>query len=283
MKRLGEEDKERVLAYLRREREMNTFFLGDIYNCGLAHSIVKVFGEPAGDSFASLLLIYRNTMDLVYAQSPAYPTGPVLSQLQQQKKITAISGKEEIIKKLVPFLPGFQPEVTYLLSCSKPESSFLRPLKGGEEIRELKGEADFGQNVDLINTIEEFSLSGSSYSTPEERQALVAKALDGVKIGNRTLGLFLQGLLVASVSLTASYQEGGMLVSVCTRKGYRGRGYVSHLAVQMCEEEFRKGKKSLCLFYDNPIAGSIYRKIGFTDRGNYLVLHHLDSEKKQDD
>lgn len=63
-----------------------------------------------------------------------------------------------------------------------------------------------------------------------------------------------------------------MIVSVATRPGFRGRGYASATVAALCRGAFAGGKQFLCLFYDNPDAGRIYRRLGFAELGQYAML-----------
>jgi predicted GNAT family acetyltransferase len=63
-----------------------------------------------------------------------------------------------------------------------------------------------------------------------------------------------------------------MVVGVGTLPSERKKGLAGSLVAKLCEDFLNEGKQFLCLFYDNPEAGSIYRKIGFTELGNYILL-----------
>ena len=45
--------------------------------------------------------------------------------------------------------------------------------------------------------------------------------------------------------------------------------------VALCEELLGEGKE-LCLFYDNPDAGTIYKKLGFEDIGFWIMNSYQD-------
>jgi predicted GNAT family acetyltransferase len=62
-----------------------------------------------------------------------------------------------------------------------------------------------------------------------------------------------------------------MVVSVMTRPGYRGRGYATACVSRLCADLLREGKR-VCLLYNNPAAARIYRRLGFGDIGDWLVL-----------
>ena len=64
-----------------------------------------------------------------------------------------------------------------------------------------------------------------------------------------------------------------MVVSVCTDKDFRGKGLATFAIRKLAEIEFSSKKKYLALFYDNPEAGKIYRKAGFSEIGKYAMIH----------
>lgn len=66
--------------------------------------------------------------------------------------------------------------------------------------------------------------------------------------------------------------ESAMIVGVATAEGHRGKGYASAVVEALCRDCFERGKKYLCLFYDNPVASRIYNRIGFQELGEYGML-----------
>ncbi|MGP4075489.1 GNAT family N-acetyltransferase [Halobacillus sp. K22] len=61
-----------------------------------------------------------------------------------------------------------------------------------------------------------------------------------------------------------------MVVGVCTHPEHKNQGYASVCMTKLCQELLAEGKM-LCLFYDNPEAGSIYKRLGFEDIGKWMM------------
>lgn len=61
-----------------------------------------------------------------------------------------------------------------------------------------------------------------------------------------------------------------MIVGVATHPAHRRKGLATQLLIRLCEDLLSEGKTP-CLFYDNPEAGSIYRRLGFTDVGTWVM------------
>ena len=82
-----------------------------------------------------------------------------------------------------------------------------------------------------------------------------------------------RGSRIASCALiNAEDAETGLIGGVYTLPEMRGRGYAAACVSVLCRELQAAGKTP-CLFYENPIAGRIYRRLGFEDAGKWAVLY----------
>ena len=77
--------------------------------------------------------------------------------------------------------------------------------------------------------------------------------------------------IITVSQITAENSKSAMVVGVATRKDYREKGYMSKCLSKLCSDFIDKNK-SLCLFYDNPKAGRVYKKIGFEEIGTWIML-----------
>lgn len=123
---------------------------------------------------------------------------------------------------------------------------------------------DVERLYNLRSTIIEFSDSNSS---PESLQR-------GIESGSSRTFYYQDstGEVIASASTTAENKYAAMVVGVCTAKHVRRQGYASKIMITLSEEVLKEGK-TLCLFYDNPQAGQIYKRIGYKDIGEYLMAY----------
>ncbi len=62
-----------------------------------------------------------------------------------------------------------------------------------------------------------------------------------------------------------------MIGGVFTPAPWRRRGYASAALTHLCARLLAQGKQP-CLFYDNPAAGVIYRRLGFEDIGPWHLV-----------
>jgi uncharacterized protein len=132
------------------------------------------------------------------------------------------------------------------------QSSYLQP-------------SEYQENIELLRSIPEFSTGNFNV---ESRQRA-----EKYKTGRTYIVRNEQGTMVASASTTAENSQSAMIVSVGTRPGFERRGYATVCMEKLCSELLAEGK-SLCLFYDNPSAGKIYKRLGFTDIGFWTMIRY---------
>lgn len=271
MRRLGEADRERLLEYVGREPEMNLFFFGDIENYGLESETVSVYASSDGEDWDCVLLEYFD-MYLIYSQRQDFQAGAVVEFLRG-RTVESLSGKAELIRRLQPCYPKLNLSETYMCRCNKAglQRAFPERAAGGSlpgdtaEIR-LMTAKESREIVELYMEIEEFA---HAYAEPEKaKRRLEANFASGELVA----GVFENGILAAVAGTSGSNSRSSMLVGVATRPGFRKKGYATAAVGELCRRSFEAGREFLCLFYDNPAAGRIYRSMGFEEIGLYDML-----------
>ncbi|MDD3429463.1 MAG: GNAT family N-acetyltransferase [Oscillospiraceae bacterium] len=95
--------------------------------------------------------------------------------------------------------------------------------------------------------------------------------------GGRGYGAFYEGKLISYAQTSAENSLGAMITGVATLPAWRRRGFAGAVVSSLCQMCFNDGMQFLCLFYDNPAAGSIYRQLGFEELGVYTMLRGMDT------
>lgn len=278
MRRLGEADRKRLLEYVGREPEMNLFFFGDIENYGLESETVSAYALSDGANWDCVLLEYFD-MYLFYSQREDFQIGEVTAFLRS-REIRSISGKAELIRQFQPYYPEMRLSETYMCRCNRAALQAVSP-KGEAGMNDRTAVGNFPENtvelrpmtekdvreiVALYQEIEEFA---HTYGDPEKAQ----KELEvNFACGELVVGAFENGTLAAIAGTSGSNSRSAMLVGVATRPGFRKKGYATAVVREVCRRSFLDGKEFLCLFYDNPEAGRIYRGMGFEEIGLYDML-----------
>lgn len=140
------------------------------------------------------------------------------------------------------------------------------------ELRRLVPD-DAAKVVALYLQIEEFC---DLYK--EDNEKSIKEIRFNLENGGRSYGIFQNGTLISVASTSAENSVSAMVVGVATLPSERKKGLAGSLVAKLCEDFLNENKQFLCLFYDNPEAGSIYHRIGFTELGNYSLLKRRKTE-----
>lgn len=258
IRKLTEKDHDQVMDFLSVEPALNLFITGDIENFGYETDFQQIWGEWQSDDLIAVLLKYKGNF-IPYAKSYFDVKGfAEIILLDEQFQI--LSGIEEIINQFDPYISSKQKRTMYFA-----ELTDHKKLKT-DDLREDILVADV-EDVDAIFTlrenIEEFTAS----------QATRESMLHTIETKSGRTYFMKEGEeAIASVSTTAENSKSAMIVGVCTATTHRKKGLASKCLSALCEDVLKEGK-SLCLFYDNPAAGSIYHRLGFKEVGRWTMLH----------
>lgn len=264
MRILHEEDREEILSYVKKEPEMNLFLIGDIENFGVDNEPVNLYLHEERNRWDFLILRFHQFF-ILYSQYEDYNAEEAIAILKGQTP-DCISGKTVLLERIAPAFPQWTVESTYMSRCNQTAGGPEPPTNLA--IRRLEQE-DVPEAVDLLSDIEEF---GKTYKK-NEREEQIRRMAEEMTLGSKAaVGGFLNGRMVSISSTSAENAESAMIVGVATRKEYRGKGYASAVVSALCRDCFERGKSYLCLFYDNPVAGRIYNRIGFQEMGKYGML-----------
>ena len=78
--------------------------------------------------------------------------------------------------------------------------------------------------------------------------------------------------IVSCALINVEGAEAGLIGGVYTLPEARGRGYAAACVSALCRDLQTDGKTP-CLFYENPIAGRVYQRLGFVEVGQWSVLY----------
>lgn len=269
MRTLQEKDREEILWYVRKEPEMNLFLIGDLENYGVESKTVNFYLHEERDRWDFLVLRFHQFY-ILYSQYEDYNAEEAIAFLKKQQKVDCISGKTVLLEKIAAAFPQWKIESTYMSRLDPPRggTKVCREETEGLVVRPLEKE-DVPEAVDLLSDIEEFAKTFQK----EEREEQIRRMEEEMTQGGKTaVGGFADGRMVSIASTSAENSESAMVVGVATISECRGKGYASTVVQALCLDCFRRGKKYLCLFYDNETAGRIYNRIGFKELGEYGML-----------
>lgn len=257
IRKLREADRENVLEFLSEEASINLFIIGDIEAFGFNEEFQELWAEFSETRISGLLLkFYENFIP--YYKDQNFDVSRFAEIIKNHPGKKMISGKESIVKKFKIALNNSVEKTMYfceLRNMNKLEQSDI-------EICEAKI-SDARQVYELLDEIEEFRLTDTN---SVERIERVLGTRTGriyyIKVGER---------FVSVAQTTAENKFSAMVVGVATLKDYRNKGYMSKCLSKLCKDVMSDGK-TLCLFYDNPKAGSIYHRLGFETIDRWMML-----------
>ncbi len=263
IRKLNKEDKEMVMEYLTKEPALNLFMIGDIENYGFNNEeFQELWGEfdKTGDLKAVLLRYYDN--NIIYSRGQY--DAKAIADIIKDNEPKMVTGKKSCVEKLDPYLEIAKKRDTYFAKLDKAGELYKGELL--DQITKTKLE-DVQLIWDLHQRVEEFD---NMDSVERKEKKYKDKTGRGYHIYNET-----KDKIISCAETTAENSFSAMVIGVATDSGHRKKGLASAVMSKLCKEVLAEGKE-LCLFYDNPSAGKIYKRIGFEDIGIWSMWNIKD-------
>ncbi len=253
---LRKRDNQVLMDFIKKESEINLFILGDVENNGYDKEFQKLWGEfnKQGELIAVLLKYFDSA--IFYSRDDFDLKG--FYQIMREQDFKMLSGEKSIVEKFEAVHNFSKRRDTYF--CKLDNTNSLELVQSTHKLKRVEL-SDVDKILELYELIDEFeNVSAES-------------ARKGFEEGNKR-AYFIEddGKMAAVAQTTAENSISAMIVGVCTHPDYRQRGYASLCMNKLCRELLDEGK-SLCLFYNNPKAGSIYKRLGFVDIGMWTMFN----------
>lgn len=271
MRRLDESDRERVMSYLKQEPEYNLFLIGDIENFGMSTDFQDIMAFEKDGEIDSILLRYHHSF-IPYSRNPEFDTAPLLSALDTPV-LHMMSGKKSVIDRLMPHLEGFDYKSSYLMKLGRGD------LIEGDNRPEPEGVVMSAATLDDVPAMVDFVSGVVEFTHMGTRQERITQMITSFEKNAIHYYLYkYQDQVIAIAGTTAENSISAMVVSVATDPAWRGRGLASRLVTALAENLLADQLEYLCLFYNNPEAGRIYRRLGFKDAGEWIMVPRAEKE-----
>jgi uncharacterized protein len=266
VRELTEADRETALGFLQKNPALNLFLIGDIIHYGFEQDFQQVWGDfDAQGSLRSVLLRYYNSY-IPYAEG-TFDVAGLAAILEQETKMDAFSGIDYVTE-------AFRGNDRLPLQWDHIRKTYFAELKEWpaldvNELREIEGKPvqwhkmkveDIPALVELIDCIEEFE----AHAVDSFRHSLETGSTRGYWLER-------EGRAIAMARTAAENPYSAMIIGVGTHPDFRKKGLATQLMIRLCRE-LRSEGKSVCLFYDNPKAGTIYKRLGFRDIGRWNMI-----------
>ncbi|UQZ37188.1 GNAT family N-acetyltransferase [Paenibacillus sp. PK3_47] len=261
--KLQENDLDRIMALVGKNPAINLFIIGDVENFGFGQDFMELWGEsdsPEGPLTAVMLRYFGSY--LPYAEG-AFDADGFAELIRRNTAAEMISGSSEVVQAFRGKVGIRNEKNMHFAQVSEMNDEIRSAVSTPVKIKRAAVE-DVEAICSLMDIIEEFE------SSPEDSRRSYRKTLESGT--GRTYFAEQDGRVIAAASTTAENSMSAMIVGVATHPEYRGKGLATRVVAQLCTEIIAEGK-SLCLFYDNPQAGVIYKKLGFSDIGSWTMTY----------
>lgn len=261
IRKLTAADTEMTMAFLSEEPSINLFLIGDIEAFGFDTDFQEVWGQfDDQHELEGVLLRYRESF-IPYFKKEVFDVSAFKAIIAQFPDPKVISGEKRRVAPFEGFLPNNVTKETYFCEIAAIEKLNDRhDVSANVQVAQPK---DAARVVELIDQIEEFAGTRTTVEATAH------------KIETRTGRIYYieneDGVMTAVAQTSAENSISAMIVGVATLPAYRNKGYVSACMSALCRDVMEEGK-TLCLFYDNPKAGSIYHRLGFETIGMWTMI-----------
>ena len=252
VRRLSKNEQKRAYDFVVEEPEYNLFIVGNLESFSLDEDFLDVWVEEKNGEIIALLCRYFQSF--IFYSTDNYDIDSFIEILYDYD-YKVISGKDTTVKRFAEKLKNTDIEEEYFCVLNE-----LKPLNFNGEKVENFNIKDFDQLIDLRKTIEEFK-----ETDPNQHKNKFLTKTGRAKVIKK------DGRIVSSAETSAENSKSAMITGVATNPNFRKKGYASKLIYELCKE-LLKDEISPCLFFDNPSAGNIYKKLGFEEIGKYLLI-----------
>ncbi|MBD3107504.1 GNAT family N-acetyltransferase [Bacillus sp. AGMB 02131] len=262
IRKLTENDHEAVMALVGEKPAENLFIIGDIEAYGYESDIQELWGQFENDRLIAVLLRYKTSF--IPYSSGSYDVQGFADVILSHPHAVELSGLEHIVKPLHSLINR---EVTSLRETFYAKCTALSYEVDEERISRVSylQPSEYEENIELLRSIPDFALGNFSVESREQAEK--------DKTGRTYIIRNEDGIMVSSASSTAENKQSAMIVAVCTKPGFERKGYATLTMEKLCSELLKEGK-TLCLFYNNPAAGKIYKRLGFRDIGMWTMIRY---------
>ncbi|MED1864878.1 GNAT family N-acetyltransferase [Fictibacillus nanhaiensis] len=255
MRILNQNDHENVMRLLSKKPAENLFTLWGIESYGYEAAIQTLWGQfDSNDELIAVLCKYKNKY------TPYWETecnmqifADIINADINEKQVNGI---ERITKEIEPYITdGYNKRESYYYAKCDPTSNHNH----SDLVRCLK-EEEVPQLISFYQEVPEF-----------KREYNPESFIDQMNNGwSRIFVIEEDDQLISSASTVCETSVSAMVSGVCTLPEKKGKGLAS-LCVEHLMHNLFQENKTLTLFYDNPEAGRIYKRLGFEDIGKWTI------------
>ncbi len=252
---LQEGDRTAAMVLLQAAAEINLYFLGNLESYGLEQAFCQFWGDFDPRGRLRAVLNRYHTGWVIYGQADADWGG--LAQVVDHHPAGAVRLQDNPggIPSFLPYLRRYRATWVRTEEVMRLDAERFSPQPAPEgAVVRRAGPADLEALVHFYGDAEEMSRTPQAVADPLRYRRIWLAEADGV---------------VLAAALTNAEARGlAMVGGVYTRPQARGKGLGQAVVSGLCAELLAEGLTPV-LYWGNPAAGALYRKLGFRPIGTW--------------
>ena len=249
-----------VVDFFGQDIEDFYFIISDLIRNNYSEEEFKVYGEFEENKLKSILI--NNFNNLTYYSKEDRDID-VYKGIMNDLKFKKISGPKDLVEKFIP-LVKVQGDISSYMGYFN-ELVYKRKYED-LSIGFIKTEEEIGMQYDLLMSTEEYQ-----DILPIDKYEYIMDQKSIINVNSRTAYLLADNKMVAACSTIAEYDKSAIVVGVVTDPKFRNKGYGTEVLIELFNNLLNEGKYPY-LFYNNPAARSVYKKIGIKEVCEWRVM-----------
>lgn len=249
---LHEHDRRALVQLLNGEPRFNLYMLGNLNKLGFIQDFCQFWGDvidtPTGPQVRGVINRYMSGWS-IYGRTEADWAGLAAILDDFPERATRLQDNPGGVESFLPFLQRYQAEKVECEELMELTASNFRPVAPPPGVQVRRATL-----ADLPALSLFYADAGDMARTP----AAVARPLRDTRLWLAEAN----GAILATALTNAEMPVQVMIGGVFTRPDQRGRGLSQAVCSALCSELLAEKKQPL-LYWRNPAAGAVYRKLGF--------------------
>lgn len=233
----------------------------NIETYGFQGPILRSWGAFTADTMVGLLFRLNNTMIAVDADGSC--SSVFSAAIDAESAVAGIRGSVEVVSGIQAGMRRYTPtdwEDSYFMRLLHPPACPAETIALARRARP--------DDIDMLSAL--YAEAGTMYRSRANVAAKLAETrvfiVEEPALGRRS------ARIASCALLSPEGNDAALIGGVFTLPAARGKGYAA-ACVSALSRDVQKDGKLPCLFYENPVAGRIYRRLGFEECGRWAVLY----------
>lgn len=221
----------------------------------------NVYGEYDNNKLVSILL---NNFNNITYYSQEDRSVELYKELLGKLNFSKLSGPSKFMKKFLPYLEVKEMNLSYM--------GVMKELKAKKQYKELevtiiKTEEELDMHYELLKASEEYI----KFIPKNKKEYIINEIKKTSKTTDKIFCLKDRGRMMSACSTIREGEKSAIVVGVVTNPKYRNNGYGTEVLINLFQYLMNKGKYAY-LFYNNPIARSVYKNMGIHEVCEWSVI-----------